>query len=151
MRATEQWVGISEMQRVDPGVGRRVFKNVATSVCCPLCRIRIKVGLAKGKSLSSDLGILYPLPEISNSNFNFKLCWREILLLAPQNYFLLASTGILLGIGYPQRFIWGISLCFTCWGLLDFYFLEKIHQFTKSTRLPMLPLTQSPTTYISQT
>ena len=73
--------------------------------------------LANGKSISSDLGILYPAPEISNPNLNFKLHWREILLLAPQNYFLLAPTWISLGIEDSQRFFWSIPLFFS---LLEF-------------------------------
>ena len=77
--------------------------NVATSVCCPLRRLRRKLSLAKGKSISSYLGILYPIPEIPNPNLNLKLCSREILPLAPWNFFLLAPTWILLGIGESRQ------------------------------------------------
>ena len=67
----------------------------------------------KGKSVSSDLGILYPAPEIKNPNLNFKLRWREILPLAPRNYFLLAPTRIFLGIGDSRILFWVIPLCFS--------------------------------------
>ena len=103
------------------------FLNVEMSVCCPLHRLRRKVSLAKGKSISSDIGILYPTPKISNPNLNFKLCWRKILLLEPRNYFLLTPTWILLGIGDSRRFLWGICLCFPHWGLLHFYLLGELH------------------------
>ena len=75
------------------------FLNIATSVCCPLCRLRRKVILAKEEFISSDLGILYPAPKISKPNLSLKLHWRKILPLAPRNYFLLAPTWILLGVG----------------------------------------------------
>ena len=87
MKATKQWVGIQTRQWVDPGVGRRVFKNVANSVYYLLRHTRRRVILVKRKSISSDIGILYPVPKISNPNFNFKLIWRKILPLAPRNYF----------------------------------------------------------------
>ena len=88
------------------------FKNVAMSVCCKLFRLRRKVSLAKGKSIYSDLKIIFPAPKISNTNLNFKLWSRKILLLEPRNYFLLAPTWIFLGIRYSQIFFWGIPLCF---------------------------------------
>ena len=39
----------------------------------------------KGKSFSSDIGIIYPAPEIKKPYLNFKLRWRKILPLAPRN------------------------------------------------------------------
>ena len=111
--------------------GTEVFKNVATPVCCPFCCLRIKVSLAKEKSISSYIGILYPTPKISNPNLNFKLCWSEILLLAHRYYFLLVPTWILLEIWYPHKFFWRIPLCFPRLGLLGFYFLGELHQSRK--------------------
>ena len=66
----------------------------------------------KGTPVSSDLGKLYPAPKISNPNLNFKLRWRKILPLAPQNYFLLVPSRIFLGIVDSQRLFYGIPLCF---------------------------------------
>ena len=100
--------------------------NIVMSVCCPFCPIRRKVSLAKGKSISSYLGILYPAPKISSPNLNFKLCWRKILPLAPRNFFLLALTWIFLGIRDSRRFLWGIPIFFH-WGLLDLSFLGELH------------------------
>ena len=45
------------------------------SIYCPLLRLRRKVSLAKGKPISSDLGIIYTAPKISKPNLNFKLRW----------------------------------------------------------------------------
>ena len=86
------------------------FLNVATSVCCPIFHIRKKGSLAKGKSIYSYIGILYPTPKISNPNLNLKLRWRKILPLAPRNFFLLAPTCIFFGIRDSRRFFWGIPL-----------------------------------------
>ena len=58
----------------------------------------------KGKSVSLDLVILYPTPEIKNPHLNFKLRWCKILPLVPRNYFLLAPTRISLGIENSRRF-----------------------------------------------
>ena len=71
---------------------------------------------SKGKSISSDLGIIYPPQKNSNTNLNFKLCWRKILPLTPRNYFLLAPTRIFLGIGDSRGFFWGIPLFFSLLG-----------------------------------
>ena len=96
--------------------GKEGFYKVATSICCPIFWIRRKTSLAKGKSISSDLGILYPAPKISNPNLNFKFCLREILPLAPRNYFLLVPNCIFLGIRDSWKFFWGIPLCFSLLG-----------------------------------
>ena len=44
-----------------------------------------KSDMCKGKSIYSDIGIVYPAPEIKNPNLKFKLRWREISPMAPQN------------------------------------------------------------------
>ena len=130
--------------------GMVVLKNVATYVCCTLRLLRIKVSLEKGESISSDLGILYPMPKILNPNLNFKLRYREILLLAPRNHFILALTWIFLGIGYSQRFFWGILLCFPPLGFTRILLCWGTTSITKRTIFPLFPLNQSPTTYIYQ-
>ena len=44
-----------------------------------------------------------------------------------QNHFTFGTNFDLLGFGYSWIFLWGITLCFPWWGLLDLYFLREIH------------------------
>ena len=130
-------------------MGSRVFKNMETCIWCPPRRIRIKASLVKWKSFSPYIGILYPAPEISNPNFNFKLCWHKILPLSPLGYFLLDPTWILLGIGDSRRFFWGIPLCFPLLGFTRLLLSWGTTSIIKRKIFPTLPSTQSPTTYMS--
>ena len=51
---------------------------VSTSVCHPFHRTRRKVSPSKRKSISSDLRILYSVPEVPNPNLSLKLrCARN--------------------------------------------------------------------------
>ena len=76
-----------------------------------------KSALCKGKSVSSDLGIIQPAPKIKNPNFNLKLRWRKVILLAPRNYFLLVPNRIFFWIGYPVDSSQGFLFDFFCSGL----------------------------------
>ena len=110
-------------------MGRRNFKSIETSFCFPLRRLRRNVRRSKEKSVSSDLGILYPAPEIWNPNLNFKICWREILLLAPRNYFLCLQLRSSLGLVIPRDSFWGSLFAFLLWGLLCFSFAGELHEW----------------------
>ena len=136
--------------------GMEVFKNRNNVRLLYNFSAQKKSDPCKGKSVSSDLGIIYPTPKISNPDLNFKLRWRKILPLAPRNYFLLLPTWIFLVTGDSRRFFWGIPLCFSLmvftmlllsWGttwmvkwwnesfpigvLLCFYFIGELHQSQK--------------------
>ena len=122
MKASKQWIGPEAKQWVYLGLERRGFSNVATSVCCPLRQLRIKVRLENGGIHFFRSWNLLPCTQ------NFKLCWRKILLFAPQNFYLLEPTWVFLGIGDSRRFLLGIPLCFPRWGLLYLSFLGELHK-----------------------
>ena len=115
----QQHVRIKHTPRITGKLPGHVFylkKNCSNICLLSTWSPQKKNERCKGKYISLDLGILYPAPEISNSNLNFKLCWREMLPLVSWNYFLLVPTRILLGIVYFQRFFWRIPLWFSLLG-----------------------------------
>ena len=64
-KSMKQWVGTQANKWVDPGVGLRVFKIVATSVCFPLHHIRIKV-------IREKVNLSPQILEYSTPCMNFK-------------------------------------------------------------------------------
>ena len=130
-------------------VGTEVFLIVATSVCCPLCRLSRKVSFAKRKYISPGPGILYPAPKISDPNLNFKLRWRKILSLAPWNYFPFGDN-----LDLPWYWIFPeiplrYSYLFSLLGFTRLLLSWGTTSITKRKTLSTFPLTQSPTTYIT--
>ena len=107
------------------------FKNVATPVCFPLWRLRIKVSLAKGKSIYSYVGILYPALKISNPNFNLKLRWHKLF----HRHLVISSfwgqLGYSLGLDISGDSYQGLLFFCPHWGLLYLSFLGKLHQSPK--------------------
>ena len=83
----------------------------------------------KGKYVSLDIGIMYPAPKISNPNFNFKLCWREILPLPLRITSFWRQLGSSLGLEISRDSSGGLLFAFTCWGLLCFSFLGELHAY----------------------
>ena len=45
----------------------------------PICPIRIKVSIQREEIYLFISNNIYPTPEISNNNFNFKICWARII------------------------------------------------------------------------
>ena len=83
----------------------------------------------KGKSVSSDIGILFPAPKILNANLNFKLRWRKILPLALRITSFWRQLGSSLGFQIPVDSSGVFLFAFPCWGLLCLFFLGEIHIF----------------------
>ena len=104
------------------------FKNVAMSVCCPLCWIRRKVRHAKGEYISSDLGVLYPATEISNPRFKFKRRWEKFSLWHLGITSFWYPLGSYLGLVITGASYKGLLFVSPCWGLLYLSFLGEIHQ-----------------------
>ena len=96
----------------------------------------------KRKSVSSDLGILYSVPEISYPNFNFKLCWREILLLALRITYFWRQLGFSLGLEIPGNFLGDPPLTFPVGVYYDYTLLENYtnHQKDKIAYVPLDPV-----------
>ena len=124
--------GIQAMKQwVDPGVGRRVFKIVATSICCPFCQLRRKVSRVK---INTFIHIL----KYFNQRLKFQTqIWISNFIGAKFFRWHLGINSIWRRLGYSMRLdiliysFGGLFFAFPCWGLLCFYFIGELHKSSK--------------------
>ena len=148
MKATKQWVCIYAKQWVDPGVWQRFFKIIATSVCFTLCRIRRKMSRAKGNPSLQILEYSTPRPKSQTQIWIWNVVGAKFSRWHLGINYFWSQLGSSMGLEITGYYYGGFLFDLPCWGLLCFSFLGELHQFTKTTRFPTFPLTQSPTTYI---